>query len=163
MTTIRKSYTFKNQPKYTTTITSKYKLNSDDGGDYPIHIVEDPIPEYDNGDDRPDHTHYDYDITAKKKQKQKIVYHCGDDYIEVPGGTDSVVYTDDEGQSYEVSIDDLIEYDGDDGEIQYTSGRKGKKSLKLSHKLQDKVPPVIMARQSAQFSMFQHTFPRVYS
>ncbi len=154
MTTIRKSYTFKNQPKYTTTITSKYKLNSDNEGDYSIHIVEDLIPEYNN----------DYDITAKKKQKQKITYHCGDDYIEVPGGTNSVVYTDDKGQSYEVSIDDLQEYDGDDGEIEYTSSNKrDKKSLKLSHKLQDKVPLAIMARQNAQLSIFQHTFPRVYS
>lgn len=145
MTTIRKSYTFKNQPKYTTTITSKYKLNYDNGGDY-------PIPEY--------------DIIAKKKHKQRIIYHCGDDYIEVPGGSDTVPYTDDEGNQYEIPLDDLIEYDGEDGEIQYTSGKNPlskHKVIKTSSK--KKVPESLLMHKNIQLAILQHTmnYQRIYS
>lgn len=174
MTTIRKSYTLKRQPKFTTTPTIKgkstisYKMQDHDPIEdiYDIHQVpsdieeiNDPTPDIDGGDY---HTHYDYDTTAKSKKK--VVYHCGgdDEYIEVPGGSDTVPYTDDEGNQYEIPLDDLIEYDGDDGEIQYTSGKRGKKSLKLSHKLQDRVPPVIMAKQNIQLAMFQQFGPRAY-
>ena len=55
--------------------------------------------------------------------KKQSGYKLADDYIEIPGGSDTVPYTDDEGNQYEIPLDDLIEYDGDDGEIQYTSGK----------------------------------------
>lgn len=87
--------------------------------------IHDPEPE---SKETEDHTHYDmksqqYSLTPRKRKQKKVVYHC-EDYIEVPGGTDSVTYTDEDGNQYEVSIDDLQYYDGDDGEIQYTKGKK---------------------------------------
>lgn len=75
---------------------------------------------------------YSTTLTAGNKSKllkRKPIYRLDDDdndddYIEVPGGSDTVPYTDDEGNQYEIPLDDLIEYDGDDGEIQYTSSQK---------------------------------------
>ena len=108
-----------------------------------------------------DHTHYDdatptveeveennpQELNAKSKKKaKKVVYHC-DDYIEVPGGTDSVTYTDEDGNNYEVSIDDLQYYDGDDGEIQYTSGKKQKSKLNLLGYNTKKVMQAMIAQQ----------------
>ncbi len=52
------------------------------------------------------------------------IFHCSTDYIEIPGGSDSVPYTDEEGNNYEIPLGDLIDYDGDDGEIQYTKSKK---------------------------------------
>lgn len=71
-------------------------------------------------------------VSGSLKNNQMIRYNCAkddkddkdDDYIEVPGGTESIVYTDDDGNKYEVSISDLQEYDGDDGEIKYTKSSK---------------------------------------
>lgn len=108
-----------------------------------------------------DHTHYDDATptveeveennpqernTKSKKKAKKIVYHC-DDYIEVPGGTDSVTYTDEDGNNYEVSIDDLQYYDGDDGEIQYTSGKKQKSKMNLLGYNTKKVMQAMIAQQ----------------
>jgi hypothetical protein len=40
-------------------------------------------------------------------------------YIEVPANTKVVPYTDKDGNKYEISLQQLIEYDGNDHEIQY--------------------------------------------
>lgn len=79
--------------------------------------INDPEPSYIHDGTGPDVIH---DFGSKKA---KVKYRMSGDYIEVPGGSDTVPYTDDEGNQYEIPLDDLIEYDGDDGEIQYTSGR----------------------------------------
>ena len=134
---ITSTYPLKKQ-QFTQTITKPkitYKLDHDPKEDDwsnhwdpkdegPVEIY-DPEPEVDTGED---HVHYNmkfqqYSLTPRKRKQKKVVYHC-DDYIEVPGGTDSVTYTDEDGNQYEVSIDDLQYYDGDDGEIQYTKGKK---------------------------------------
>ena len=39
--------------------------------------------------------------------------------IEVPADSDTVYYPSEDGQWYEISIDELKDYDGDDGEITY--------------------------------------------
>lgn len=97
--------------------------------------INDPTVDIDNGD-RPNHTHYE-DCKGKNK-KPKL--HCGrdDDYIEVPGGSDTVPYTDDDGNQYEIPLDDLIEYDGEDGEIQYTKGKGKNTPLIAMHHIKDK-------------------------
>lgn len=130
-----------------------YRLQ-EDGGDYPREIeeVEDPTQIDIDGGDRPSHIHYE-DCKGKKK-KPKL--HCGGDdeeeYIEVPGGTESVEWTDPEtGDTYEVDISDLQEYDGDDGEIQYTKGKKKNIPLVLMHHIKDKPNyylNMIMAKQN---------------
>jgi len=79
--------------------------------------INDPEPSYIHDGTGPEVIH---DFGSKKS---KVKYRMSGDYIEVPGGSDTVPYTDDEGNQYEIPLDDLIEYDGDDGEIQYTSGR----------------------------------------
>lgn len=79
--------------------------------------INDPEPSYIHDGTGPEVIH---DFGSKKA---KVKYRMSGDYIEVPGGSDTVPYTDDEGNQYEIPLDDLIEYDGDDGEIQYTSGR----------------------------------------
>lgn len=179
--TTKKSYTFK-KPKYTTTITSGnkviYHLDHDPKEDIiddyrtdegPVEI-NDPEPEINNDEDY-SHTHYNMTSTIKNKH-QKIIYHCQhnvDDIddrgvIEIPASNDTVIYQDEEGQYYEVPVSDLIEYDGDDGEITYHSkGKKRKSRMVLSHKLQDKVPPVILAKQNAQLAMIQSMYGRVFS
>lgn len=120
------TYKMDHDPKEDIITTEDYHINEG-----PVEI-NDPTVDI---DDRPDHTHYE---DCKGKSKKPRLHCSGDDYIEVPGGTDSVVYTDDEGQSYEVSIDDLIEYDGDDGEIQYTKGKGKNTPLIAMHHIKDK-------------------------
>ena len=88
-----------------------------------------------------------YSNTTTNK-KTKITYKCDDDYIEVPGGTESVTWTDEDGQSYEVDIGDLQEYDGEDGEIQYTKGRKNIPMI-LTHKRKGKKKPVAKPAKNA--------------
>lgn len=116
-----------------------YKLQEEDPNlEYSsrdIEEINDPTP-LENNSDISSHTHYD-----TKAKKKKVVYHCGDDrddYIEVPGGSDTVPYTDEDGNQYEIPLDDLIEYDGDDGEIQYTKGKKKNTPLVLMHHIKDK-------------------------
>lgn len=177
--TTKKSYTFK-KPRYTTTITSGnriiYKLDHDPKDDIiddrhidegPVEI-NDPEPIISNVEDY-SHTHYDTTSTMKN---QKIIYHCQhnvDDIddrgvIEIPADNPTVIYQDEDGQYYEIPTSDLIEYDGDDGEITYHSkGKKRKPKMILSHKLQDKVPPVILAKQNAQLAMIQSMYGRVFS
>ena len=60
--------------------------------------------------------------------------------IEIPATNDTVIYQDEEGQYYEVPVSDLIDYDGDDGEITYHSKslhkvskkKKGKKAFRVN-------------------------------
>ena len=116
-----------------------YKLQEEDPNpDYSprdIEEINDPTPLDINGDDRPSHTHYE--DCKSKKRKPKL--HCsGDDYIEVPGGSDTVPYTDEDGNQYEIPLDDLIEYDGDDGEIQYTKSKGKNIPLVAMHHIKDK-------------------------
>ena len=137
-----------------------YRLQ-EDGGDYPpreIEEINDPTPLDIDGDDRPSHIHYE-DCKGKKK-KPKL--HCdGDDdeeYIEVPGGTESVEWTDPEtGTTYEVDISDLQEYDGDDGEIQYTKSKGKNIPLVAMHHIKDK-PNYYLNMIMAQRMMQQKTF-----
>ena len=77
-------------------------------------------------------------VTSTLKGKSKL--HCSrdDDYIEVPGGSDTVPYTDEDGNQYEIPLDDLIEYDGDDGEIQYTKSKGKNIPLVAMHHIKDK-------------------------
>lgn len=108
-----------------------YRLQ-EEGGDYPTQIDI-------NGGDRPSYIHYEDCKTKKKKPK----LHCGggdddEEYIEVPGGSDTVPYTDEDGNQYEIPLDDLIEYDGDDGEIQYTKGKGKNTPLIAMHHIKDK-------------------------
>ena len=177
--TTKKSYTIK-KPKYTTTITSGnriiYKLDHDPKDDIiddhridegPVEI-NDPEPTSSNVEDY-SHTHYDTTSTMKN---QKIIYHCQhnvDDIddrgvIEIPASNDTVIYQDEEGQYYEIPTSDLIEYDGDDGEITYHSkSKKRKPKMVLSHTLKDRVPPQILAKQNIQLAMVQAMYGRVFS
>ncbi len=89
--------------------------------------INDPEPLYIHDGTGPEVIH---DFGSKKA---KVKYRMSGDYIEVPGGTESVTWTDEDGQTYEVDVGDLIDYDGDDGEIQYTSGKSkiiGKRRVK---------------------------------
>jgi len=103
--------------------------------------------------------------------KQKVIYSCQhnvDDIddrgvIEIPANNDTVIYQDEEGQYYEVPVSDLIEYDGDDGEITYHSkSKKRKPRMVLSHTLKDRVPPQILAKQNTQLAMVQAMYGRVF-
>ena len=105
-----------------------YKLDHDPKEDESWSRHTEEIEEINNPNPI-DEGHHAYegqvDYNAKKKTS-KVKYKCSgpdDDYIEVPGGTESITWTDEDGQSYEVDIGDLQEYDGDDGEIEYTKGR----------------------------------------
>lgn len=51
--------------------------------------------------------------------------------IEVPANAETVIYESPDGETYEISISDLIEAD-DDGEIKYSS--KGRLGSRASHK-----------------------------
>lgn len=115
-----------------------------------IEEINDPIIDIDGGD-HPSHTHYE--DCKSKKRKPKL--YCGrdDDYIEVPGGSDTVPYTDEDGNQYEIPLDDLIEYDGDDGEIQYTKSKSKNIPLVAMHHIKDKPNyylNMIMAQQMMQ-------------
>ena len=106
-----------------------------------IEEINDPNPI----DESPRGYEGEVDYNAKKKTS-KVKYKCSDDYIEVPGGTESVTWTDDEGQSYEVDISDLQEYDGEDGEIEYTKGRNTT-PMKMKTKSKQNMPmlnPLLM-------------------
>lgn len=103
--------------------------------------------------------------------KQKVVYSCQhnvDDIdergvIEIPADNDTVIYQDEDGQYYEIPTSDLIEYDGDDGEITYHSkSKKRKPKMVLSHTLKDRVPPQILAKQNVQLAMVQAMYGRVF-
>ena len=84
--------------------------------------------------------------------------------IEIPASNDTVIYQDEEGQYYEIPTSDLIEYDGDDGEITYHSkSKKRKPKMVLSHTLKDRVPPQILAKQNIQLAMVQAMYGRVFS
>lgn len=100
------------------------------------------------------------------KKSSKIKYNLkdddDDDYIEVPGGSDTVPYTDDEGNQYEIPLDDLIEYDGDDGEIQYTSGKSMIRQKKRMNVPKAKRKFNQMQLQLAMIKS-QMVRPRVYS
>lgn len=125
------SSTLKDKSKIT------YKLQEEpDGGDFPREVEEIFDPTVDVDGSNSIHTHYE-DCKGKKK-KPKL--HCSrdDDYIEVPGGSDTVPYTDEDGNEYEIPLDDLIEYDGDDGEIQYTKGKGKNAPLVAMHHIKDK-------------------------
>ena len=117
-----------------------YKLQEEDPNpDYSsrdIEEINDPTPLDIDGGDRPSHTHYE-DCKGKNKKPR---LHCSgdDDYIEVPGGSDTVPYTDEDGNQYEIPLDDLIEYDGEDGEIQYTKGKGKNTPLIAMHHINDK-------------------------
>ena len=103
-------------------------------------------------------------VTSTLKGKSKISYNLqeenpnpncseNDDYIEVPGGSDTVPYTDEDGNQYEIPLDDLIEYDGDDGEIQYTKSKGKNIPLVAMHHTKDKPNyylNMIMAQQMMQ-------------
>ena len=123
--------------------------------------IEDPVIGTAD-EDRPRHTHYDDCKNMVKKPKLRCDSDDDDEeYIEVPGGSDSVEWTDEDGQTYEVSIDDLIEYDGDDGEIQYTKGKKKNTPLVAMHHIKDNPNyylNMIMAKQSMmhQFGVRQY-------
>ncbi len=147
-----------------------YKMDHDPKEDIPTSEdyridegrVEINEPTIDIDDDRPNHTHYE-DCKGKKK-KPKL--HCGgnddEEYIEVPGGTESVEWTDPEtGDTYEVDISDLQEYDGDDGEIQYTKAKKKNIPLVLMHHIKDKPSyylNMIMAKQSMMRQFGTHQY-----
>lgn len=60
----------------------------------------------------------------------------GPDYIEVPGGSDTVPYTDDEGNDYEIPLDDLLDYDTDN-EIEFDMKAKKKAAIKAKATLKD--------------------------
>lgn len=77
-------------------------------------------------------------VTSTLKGKSKLYCSRDDDYIEVPGGSDTVPYTDEDGNQYEIPLDDLIEYDGDDGEIQYTKSKGKNIPLVAMHHIKDK-------------------------
>jgi hypothetical protein len=124
--------------------------NVDDDKRTEIEEINDPTSLDIDGDDRSSHTHYD-----TKSKKKKVVYHCSrdDDYIEVPGGSDTVPYTDEDGNQYEIPLDDLIEYDGEDGEIQYTKSKGKNVPLVAMHHIKDKPNyylNMIMAQQMMQ-------------
>lgn len=72
-------------------------------------------------------------IKYTRNHTGKKLYCSDDDYIEIPGGSDTVPYTDDEGNEYEIPLDDLIEYD-EDGEIEYTKGKSPKRKLHMKAK-----------------------------
>ena len=77
-------------------------------------------------------------VTSTLKDKSKLYCSKDDDYIEVSGGSDTVPYTDEDGNQYEIPLDDLIEYDGDDGEIQYTKNKGKNIPLVAMHHIKDK-------------------------
>ena len=125
--------------------------------------INDPEPQT-NTDDDYSHTHYDTTSTTKH---QKIIYHCQhnvDDIddrgvIEIPATNDTVIYQDEEGQYYEVPVSDLIEYDGDDGEITYHSKAKGNRlPLTRKHHIKD-IPNYYLNMIMAKHMMAQQ---RVY-
>jgi hypothetical protein len=125
--------------------------NVDDDKRIETEDIIDPTPLDIDGDDYPSHIHYE--DCKSKKRKPKL--HCSgdDDYIEVPGGSDTVPYTDDEGNQYEIPLDDLIEYDGEDGEIQYTKSKGKNAPLVAMHHIKDKPNyylNMIMAQQMTQ-------------
>lgn len=70
--------------------------------------------------------------------------------IEVPADAQVVIYQDETGQYYEVNIDELKEYDGDDGEITYHNSSLLQIKNKKSHKTIKRQMPVIsiLHRQS---------------
>jgi len=113
-------------------------------------------------------TTFKQSYTIKNKQKfisnstinQKIKYSCTDKngnpehniddidsrgVIEIPVTNETVIYQDEEGQYYEVPVSDLIEYDGDDGEITYHNKGKNKNSYSFLNK------------QNVQLLMLQHS------
>lgn len=143
-----------------------YKMDHDPKEDIPTsedyrHIdegpveINDPTVDVDDGDRQTDYTYYE-DCKGKNK-KPKL--HCSrdDDYIEVPGGSDTVPYTDEDGNQYEIPLDDLIEYDGEDGEIQYTKGKGKNIPLMAMHHIKDK-PNYYLNMIMAQRMMQQRAF-----
>lgn len=75
-------------------------------------------------------------ITTVSKPNTKVKYNCSndeddDDYIEVNTDSETFTYTDEDGQTWEINTDDVIEYDKDDegypSEITYVSKSKTKK------------------------------------
>jgi len=120
--------------------------------------INDPTPVNDNRDDYDAHIHYDT-ITTNKKIKS-VKYHCEhnvDDIddrgvIEIPADNDTVIYQDEDGQYYEIPTSDLIEYDGNDGEITYHSKAMIRVMLNLAsrYKAADKIPPIILAKEFAK-------------
>lgn len=111
-----------------------------------------------------DHYHTHYDMTATTKQK--IKYNCAhniDDIddrgvIEIPASNDTVIYQDEEGQYYEVPVSDLIDYDGDDGEITYHSKAKGNRiPLARKHRIKD-IPNYYLNMIMAQNMMQQRVY-----
>ena len=121
----------------------------DNGGTRPEHKrVDEPILHQTPMEEYPHRIERDSDgimhqTTTTLKNTQKIVYKCEDDdkdpdfqhniddiddrgVIETSIDNDTIYYQDEDGQYYEVDVDDLIEYDGDDGEITYHSKSTGK-------------------------------------
>lgn len=178
MFTYKQSYTTKVPPKFTYSTTTKKSIKMQDHDpkedecprddrpyEGPVEINY-PEPQETHIGIGPEETHYFKDKKSSQKVKYKLKDDDDDDYIEVPGGSDTVPYTDDEGNQYEIPLDDLIEYDGDDGEIQYTSGKKPlskRRVIKKSPK--KKVPASLLMHKNIQLAMLQHTMnqQRIYS
>lgn len=125
--------------------------------DRPEEVVEinDPTPIPSNYDDRPEevvefkqkYPKQSYRMTSTiptAKVKYNLAHNIDDiderGVIEIPATNDTVIYQDEEGQYYEVPVSDLIDYDGDDGEITYHSKslhkvskkKKGKKVFRIN-------------------------------
>lgn len=75
--------------------------------------------------------------------------------IEVPADAEVVIYQDETGQYYEVSIDELKEYDGDDGEITYHNSPIARvKTIKRNQNFDRKLPVMPMLR----FGLFRNGY-----
>lgn len=149
-----------------------YKLEHDPKEDEPwddrpeeIVEINDPTPIPSNHDDIREET-YDFKQKYSKRSyhmtstipNTKVKYnlaHNIDDIdergvIEIPATNDTVIYQDEEGQYYEVPVSDLIDYDGDDGEITYHS-----KSLHKVSKKRNKLPNIAIMQAMIANQMYQ--------
>ena len=191
MVTIKKTYNLK--PNFITTSTkNKFLFQNNDHDPTEDIINTDDRPSSGGGEEIYDpsptpSTDVDYSTSAKYnistslKTVKKIKYHLIDEngnpehnvddiddrgVIETSIDSETVIYQDEDGQYYEVSIDDLIEYDGDDGEITYHSKKIRKKprmilSPKKSNRI--KVPSSIMKNNNIRLMMLQNRYSRIYS
>lgn len=90
-------------------------------------------------------------------QKNNNKYMASDDRgtITIPADNDTVIYKDDEGQYYEINIDELIEYDGDDHEITYNSKEKNYSKKMHSAYLFDAITKMNMIKKQ-NISNYMH-------
>lgn len=75
--------------------------------------------------------------------------------IEVPADAQTVIYQDEDGQYYEVNIDELKEYDGDDGEITYhQSSLSQVKTIKHNKRIKKRMPVMPILQSGVLYNRF---------